>query len=625
MRKLLVSHASESRAPALQPRLPIGQNMQKKTIVWDVARTLEKLEELLEPGVVGFYRSVEVTEVLGVQGKAFTNFLTLAVAEPLEAPSEIDWKTVLLNGKNRHRLPGTEWDVGIAQYRLSLKAFLGKVAEFGETGQWKPAPISIQTGPLAAVPPQFVPSDGRDHHPWNGVLKNNFFEGSHVLELFDTTKQHVRLLLADSRRLTCLAKIVGGYLPIKVDGMSDRLGNVIIQLPVTVMSTQVRCSPEGNHSVAVAWHPDVPPRSVRIAAEIWQDSTVTSFDSAVISTGEAKLQLNSPGGGARTHIWDEEKRILLSATPPVTFFTNFNLSVSVVQPGNEPVRREFLLADSAGKQVTQFLGLIKPIEPGQVIGSIPEFLREPWVSQRVFSESVSSLKERKEFVQYGLNETKEQEVAEQQATKGNDIEDEDTTPETISWKYGRRKEALDDLRWLMEIHGGEGVWLWDPFLNADDVLRTLFFCPHHGVPLRALTAGKKPLGTVQKPETGAGVPDHERQRKARERAEREKHKQAEQLEGAKGNCHGLQLEFRVREGGAGWGFHDRFIIFPRAQGSAMAWSLGTSINSFGDEHHILQKVPHGEPIAQAFQDLWEQLEGARYLIWKTPTNGGQDQ
>ena len=592
--------------------------MKKKTIVWDVKKTLAKLDSLVELGIVGFYRSVEITEILGVQGKTFTNFLTLAVAEPLEAPSEIDWKSVLLNGKNRHRLPETKWDVGIVQYRLSLKAFLEKFAEFGETGQWQPSQTPIQTGILAAVSPQFVPSDGCDPHPWNGVLKNNFFEGSHVLELFDTTKEYVRPLLDDSRRLTNLAKIVGGYLPIKIDGMSDRLGNVIIQLPVTVMSTQVRSSSEGDHSVAVTWHPDVPPRSVRIAAEIWQDSTVTSFDSAVISTDEAKLQLNAPGGGARTHIWDEEKRILLSATTPVTFITSMNFSMSVIHPGNEPVSREFLLTDATGKQVKQSLALKKPVKPGQLIGSIPEAPREPWVSERVFSESVSSLKERKEFVQYGLNESK------QQVTKGTDIEDEGTTSDTISQKYARQKEALEDLRWLMGTHGGEGAWLWDPFLNAEDVLRTLFFCPHHGAPLRALTAGKKPPSTMKKLETGTGVSERERQQLARERAERDKHEQAEKLEMAKGNFYGLQLEFRIREGGAGWGFHDRFIIFPRAQGQALAWSLGTSINSFGNEHHILQKVAHGEPIAQAFKDLWEQLEGARYLIWKTPKNGGQE-
>lgn len=601
--------------------------MKKKTIVWDVARTLVKLEELLEPGVVGFYRSVEVTEVLGVQGTTFTNILALAVAEPIEPPSEIDWKAVLLNGKNRHRLPGTEWDIGIAQYRLSLETFLEKIAEFGETGLWTPGPSPIQTGTLTAVPPQFVPSDGCGHHPWNGVLKNNFFEGSHVLELFDITKQHVRVLLDDSRRLTNLSKIVGEYLPIKVDGMSDRLGNIIFQLPVTVMSTQVRGTPEGGQSVAVEWHPNVPPRSVQIAAEIWQDSTVTSFDSTVIPSGEAKLQLNSPGGGWRTHIWDEEKRILLSATPPVTFFTSLNLSVSVDHLGGGEVSREFFLPGSRDNLVKQSLKLIEAPRPQNVIGSTPEAPREPWVSQRIFSESVESLKARKEFVQYGLDEDKKQKVAnwqdiEIEAAENDDIEGEESTPEAISRKLERRMAALEDLKWLMDKHGSEGVWLWDPFLNADDVLHTLFFCRYNGVPLRALTAGKRTPGASQKLEIQERMSQREIARLARERAEREKREQADQLEAAKGNCHGLQLEFRIREGSAGWGFHDRFIIFPRAQGSALAWSLGTSINSFGDEHHILQKVSHGEPIAQAFKNLWERLEESRYLIWKTPTNGG---
>lgn len=604
--------------------------MQMKTIVWDVARTRAKLDELVEPGVVGFYRSFEITEVIGVQGNEVTNVLTLAVAEPLEAPLEIDWKSVLLNGKERHRLPGTNWDIGISQYRLSLKTFLEKVSEFGATGQWKPASIAIRTGILGAVPPQFVPSDGSGNHPWNGVLKNNFFEGSHVLELFDTKKPHLRFLLDESRRLTDLASIIGEYLPIKVDGMSDRLGNVVIQLPVTVMSTDVRGSPEGNLSVAVAWHPDVPPRSVRISAEIWQDSTVTSFDSTVTSTGEAELQLNSPGGGARTHVWDEEKRTLLSATPPVTFFTSASVSVSVNEHGNDQLQREFLLADSTGKQIMQALPLIQPIESERIVGSSPNAPREPWVSQRVFGESVTSLKARKEFVQYGNGEAKKQEAPKLKTVKGGGIQDgatdcEAAIPETMSGKQIRRMAALDDLRWLMEKHGHEGVWLWDPFLNATDVLRTLFFCPHNGVPLRALTAGKSPPDCVQKENAGDELSERERQRLARERAKQEKQEQASQLEAAKGNCHGLQLEFRIREGATAWGFHDRFIIFPRAQGSALAWSLGTSINSFGDEHHILQKVSHGEPIAQSFKDLWGRLEGERYLIWKTPANVEQTQ
>ncbi|MHC8398016.1 hypothetical protein ACYZTX_00590 [Pseudomonas sp. MDT1-17] len=86
--------------------------------------------------------------------------------------------------------------------------------------------------------------------------------------------------------------------------------------------------------------------------------------------------------------------------------------------------------------------------------------------------------------------------------------------------------ALKDLQWLMEKHGEEGVWLWDPFLNAEDVLRTLFFCPHNGVPLRALTAGKAPLDKMSKLEAGDEVSERELQRLALERAQRQKREQA---------------------------------------------------------------------------------------------------
>ncbi|MGK5042189.1 VPA1262 family N-terminal domain-containing protein [Janthinobacterium sp. GB1R12] len=598
--------------------------MHKKTIVWDVARTLAKLEELVEPGVIGFYHSVEITEVIGVQGKVVTNFLTLAVAEPLESSSEDDGKPVFLN-KKRPRLLGTDFKIGIVRYRLSLRTFLEKIAEFGSSGQWRPNGAPIQTGTLIAVPPQFVPSDGNDHHPWNGVLKNNFFEGAHVLELFDTTKTHLRFLFEDSRKLTNLAQIVNNYLPMKVDGISDRLGNIIIQLPVTVVSTAVLCLPEADHSVTVTWHPDVPPRGVRISAEIWQDSTVTSFDSAVADAGIAKLQLNSPNGGARTLVWDEKRHILLSATPPLDFMTSFSLSMSVVPFGTEPGYRKFLLADSTGKERMQLLELIPPAEPTQIIGNVVDAPREPWVSQRVFGESVTSLKARKEFVQYGIDEATKQHTTKKDGLPKEYSKGEDMKLEGISRKYVKRLTALEDLWWLMKEHGTEGVWLWDPFLNAEDVLHTLFFCPHNKVPLRALTAGKAAPEFTQQLNIANCSSEQARQRLARERARQERQEQAAQLEAAKGNCHGLQLEFRIREGGAGWGFHDRFIIFPRAQGSALAWSLGTSINSFGDEHHILQKVSHGEPIAQAFQDLWGQLEGADYLIWKTSTNEEEKQ
>jgi len=82
---------------------------------------------------------------------------------------------------------------------------------------------------------------------------------------------------------------------------------------------------------------------------------------------------------------------------------------------------------------------------------------------------------------------------------------------------------------------------------------------------------------------------------------------------------GLRLEYRVRRGPAGFGFHDRFLIFPRSEDSpARAWSLGTSVNMLGKEHHILQQVDDGQLVADAFEELWKELIKPEHLIWKRP-------
>jgi hypothetical protein len=95
-------------------------------------------------------------------------------------------------------------------------------------------------------------------------------------------------------------------------------------------------------------------------------------------------------------------------------------------------------------------------------------------------------------------------------------------------------------------------------------------------------------------------------------------RQRTRLQQCAGNCMGLSLQFRARMGGAGFAFHDRFLIFPYAAPKPLAWSLGTSVNTVGKEHHIVQIVSDGRPIADAFQKLWDTLDQAECLVWKTP-------
>ncbi|ROT43935.1 VPA1262 family N-terminal domain-containing protein [Pusillimonas sp. NJUB218] len=556
---------------------------------WTTRHLINELNRLLKPGLIGFFESFEVTEIIGFKkdGTA-TNFFSLIVAEP-GLPPQGSGKPECLTPK-RIELKGSEYKFGVFRSRVSIHFLLDVIERFAQNGEWQTGPKPLKVGKLEAVVPQFVHTDFNDPHPWNGVLKNNFYEGSHVLELFDTSKEAARFLLQDSRLLTELSQKVHSVTFMDIDGLSDRLGNIAIQLPVTVISTEVRSSPIGDQIIRVAWHERATPRPLRISCEIYGDSTVDAFDSKTvglppITPDDSTFKLRSPGGGARTHIWDDENEVLLGVSPVQTFILMAAISMHVTSTDDphEP-KREFSIPVKGSQPDAVEKVTLKGIDKPYFVGSSAERPREPWSSERIFKLSSRQLQERKEFVQYGMF-------------------------------TGRgREEALADIHWLLQKHGVLGAWLWDPFLNAEDVLRTLFFNPHRDSDLRALSSGrtpkKKKKRNCQNSVTASITPPTQQPQANWKKTQREI------LEAHCGNKMGLKLDFRVQRGGAGGSFHDRFLIFPQENGRALAWSLGTSVNSLGTSHHILQKVSNGELVQNAFLGLWERLETEHYAVWR---------
>lgn len=567
---------------------------------WTVEQLLEEQKRLLKPGLIGFFESFEITEIVGFQKDGtVTNFFSLIVAEPGSPPEGPVTHECLT--QERIALKGSEYKFGVFRFRVSTQFLVNVLERFAKTGEWQTGAKPLKVGKLEAVVPQFVHADFNDPHPWNGVLKNNFYEGSHVLELFDTTKEASRFLLQDSRLLTELSQKIRSVVLMDIDGLSDRLGNIAIQLPVTVISTGVRGSPVGDQSVRVAWHEKATPRPLRVSCEIYGDSTVDAFDSKTVGVPpvnpeDSTFKLRSPGGGARTYVWDDENQVLLSASPVQTFMLMAGISfhaTSIDDPG-EP-KREFSVPLKGAAPRPEEVEL-KRVNKPHFLGSPPERPREPWRSERIFKMSSRQLQERKEFVQYG------------------------------QFTGRSRKEALADIHWLLEMHGAMGAWLWDPFLNAEDVLQTLFFSPHRNADLRALSNGN----SVESPGDGEEDDDQAVAASAPSLGEAQAspaidgsiawmNEQRAMLDTYCGNRIGLKLDFRLRRKGAGWKFHDRFLIFPQGDGRALAWSLGTSVNSFGTSHHILQKVSNGELVQNAFLSLWERLDQKHYQVWKAGT------
>lgn len=145
---------------------------------------------------------------------------------------------------------------------------------------------------------------------------------------------------------------------------------------------------------------------------------------------------------------------------------------------------------------------------------------------------------------------------------------------------------------MINKYGDNGVYIWDPYLSADDIKNVLYFSQKAYVPLKAITGLK--------------------QNSNKEIAKQE---MITKLNADDKQFLFLNLEIRAKIGSNGYDFHDRFIIFPSEK--PKVWSLGISINQIGESHHILQEVKNAQHILNAFNDLWKKLEKEECLVWKS--------
>jgi hypothetical protein len=530
---------------------------------------MANLTGLLAPGVIGTYTHFEATEVFAVQGGQSKpiNVFTILVAE--DRHGQVIPKMSYLTPKPfRLKMAIPDWMFGVVRYVHPIADLVPALSAMVETGELAASGKALLVGKLHEVASQFVPPDSLTAVAWNKVLKNNFWNGSHIFEWSDTEKKAFQPFFDDSRLLQELSERVSECVPIALAALSDRLGNVTVQLPVTAIMSQhhgVRAT--GAFSIDLAWASNVPPRPLRGSCEFEFDGTVSGYASAPISAPETTLPVERGFGTHRIMIWDDVNQTLLAATGPAAFINSVVFNMQAV--GGEP--RTFSIKQDDGSVKTFRVGVSNRTK--SVVGDRVSDVTGGHTQKRMYKDQLDRLRASRVFVQY--------------------------KPESGRQKAEREK-ALEDLRMLIRRYGDEGAWLWDPYLTARDILETLFHCPHSGSDLRALTGANEPPAAPAR-----GKLDFvERQRS--------------ELDATQSNWRGLRLEYRVRRGPAGFGFHDRFLIFPRAEEGALAWSLGTSVNSAGMEHHILQQADNGQLVRDAFVELWEKLDQPEHLIWKKP-------
>lgn len=397
---------------------------------WDKEKQLVKkdFDLLIEKGNLGFYNSCEITTIFLYDNnlRKAKNFYTIAVFEERERSDTnestfITDKPVSINKKYR---------LGIIRYQKSIEELEKDFTTLLKENRWSYNGDDLIIGNLKPLPKQFIPTDSTVIIPLNSVLKNNFYNGSYILEFFDQEKEELRDVLESEKLLDKICTCIRGFLPIDLLYIRDRIGNIIFQFPSRMLALDAKSlSTWEGIEAQIAWHPlfnDLDQISIQTSGHF--DKNIMGFCQLdQINHHSNELYSGNSNHMNSTIVFNKENGLILSSFS-ASFMRHIHMTTDVSKPYQEP--RTIKLFDQENNLV-------------------------------------------------------------------------DTIEVPIVYRVGKQKT------------------------------------------------------------------------------------------------------------------HDRFIIFPFKNGKPRAWSLGTSINSFGEKHHILQEVSNARMILDAFMELWEELQDPKCLVWRS--------
>lgn len=520
----------------------------------------EDFDILTKKGNIAFYQSCEITEIFlfRKKDKSLFNFFTIAVFEE---------KTFI--NKNQRFLTkklipvNKEYSLGILQYRLSIEEITAKFDCLKGKNQWSSDDSNILQFPkLKYLSKQFIPAI--DNSRFSQVLKNNFHSGSYILEFFDEDKTNVSFLLKSEfvNKFNELCDKIKQNIPINLSLVRDRVGNFVFQFPITLLDIDAKAlSTWEGVDLKFTWHhllSDIPDCLLQVESTFdnnYMGCTIDEYNKA----SEQQVNIGNLDQINHIKIWKKEPSLIL-----------YNYSGTFI--------REFIFDIGIGSS-----------EPR--IFEIDGNTTTVQISSRDKSRSKKRSVKYTTYISNNLYDAEKKQLEKSFAFK--------------QYK-GKNPNALNDLRKLIKQYDKNGIYLWDPFLRPEDILNTLYFSPTASVPLKAIGAITDTVKAIyeRKGETAADIISEYRN----------------QLENPKNNNLHLNLEFRIQHTNFGQAFHDRFLIFPRGDefNKPKVYSLGTSINSYGQNHHILQEVSHPQPVVDAFNELWEELDNRDCIVWKYP-------
>lgn len=205
------------------------------------------IETIIRTNVLGTFSCIEITEIFAIDNNKDDpiNIFTIMVAEDRNTKNinlGVDNYITPREGIKTSSLKG--WYIGIKSYLVSVEKAINMFTDANIKRKWDSCGKLVNTPEYLYKKRTFTPPDSFYQVPLNSLLKNNFQNGSYVVELVNKSKNYFSIFFEKPSVLQELADEILKYLPIDLSSLSDRLGNILFQVPIKAI--QARISPQGN-------------------------------------------------------------------------------------------------------------------------------------------------------------------------------------------------------------------------------------------------------------------------------------------------------------------------------------------------------------------------------------------
>lgn len=406
---------------------------------------------------------------------------------------------------------------------------------------------------------------------------SNFSGGYYLCELFSAKTVLAKSLSTDDNR-KIQDEINKAKIGFNLESLFDRIGNIVCKIPMDIIRHKpVKLSPErGIAGRFILENSCTEPLECVLQIILESDHTIieTRVEEMVFSEkGEIREYSIDPNRYSNRIILSNKKSgiIYYSAVRDYSFGSNYYAMITPPQFGIQSSLKRIIVIDGQDKEIelTNIAG-IGEVSIEKEIFEI-EKRQHKWMTEYEYKHHFFR-----------------------------------------SFVVGQENEAIQtvidicndrDLFWDLEE-----VWLVDPYLSADDILKTVVYCGKYGISIKCLTH----IAAIN----GNRETRTETTTEGESLFETTVSRYNGILKNALGKQTDLKLEYRTVAGMTGISFHDRYLILKCGLNKSRAWSLGISVNSLGKSHHIIQIVQSPMDVIDTIDTIWNQSLREECLIFK---------